>query len=120
MNKVATKTEYEQLEYQRKNPHLFTTMTQSVNPDGTITTYEQITKNLKESVDRAQEIHSKAYGGEHPVYCMRPLIGMPENPLCQMIEILKQDMDKCLTGFVRNYKHMLIATTPKDKKGERE
>lgn len=30
---------YEQQEYQRKNPHLFTTMTQSVNPDGTITTY---------------------------------------------------------------------------------
>ncbi len=111
------RTEYEQLEYQRKNPHLFTTITQSVNADGSITTYEQVTKNLKQSVDKAQKAHSKVFGGEHPVNCMRPVIGTPENPLCQMIEMCNQDMDRCLTSFVKNCKYMSarFETLNKDK-----
>ena len=84
MGNTATRTEYEQLEYQRKNPHLYTTMTQSVNSDGTITTYEQVTRKLQEAVDKLQSLHNKTFGGKHPVYCMRPVIGAPDNTQCKL------------------------------------
>lgn len=51
-----TRDKYEQQEFQRKNPHLFTTLTQSVNADGSITTYQQVTKKLQETYDRILEI----------------------------------------------------------------
>jgi hypothetical protein len=106
MSKTATRNEYEQLEYQRKNPHLFTTMSQSVGADGTLVTYQQVTSNLQYSVDKMQEAHTKKFGGVHPVYCMRPLIGKPEHPMCQAIEMCNEDMDRCKTSFVENYKYM--------------
>lgn len=109
MSKVSTRTEYEQLEFQRKNPHLFTTMTQSVNPDGSITTFEQVTRGLKHTTDKAQEAHTKVFGGEHPVYCMRPVMGVSEHQICQIIEHCKKDMDRCLTSFVKNYSQIQAA-----------
>lgn len=97
----------EQIERQRKNPRLYTTMNQSVNPDGTITTFEQVTKQLKYTLDKLQVGHTSMFGGNHPVYCMRPIIGQPEADICQMIEMIKKDMDRCRLGFVENYARSL-------------
>jgi hypothetical protein len=94
---------YEQLEMQRKNPHLYTTMYQCVNPDGSITTFEQITEQLRNALDKLQEGHTKRFGGNHPVYCMRPVIGQPEVDVCQAIEMIEKDIDRCKLGFVENY-----------------
>lgn len=100
------KLTYEQLEYQRNNPHLFTTMTQSVNADGTIVSYEQVTRKLRDTLDKMQAIHSKKFGGIHPVYCMRPVMGTAQNAFCESIEMVEKDLDRCMEGFVRNYKYM--------------
>lgn len=105
-NERLDKAENEQLEYQRNNPHLFTTMTQSVNADGTIVSYEQVTRKLRETLDKMQAIHSKKFGGIHPVHCMRPAMGTAQNAFCESIEIVEKDLDRCMEGFVRNYKCM--------------
>jgi hypothetical protein len=99
-------TGYEQLEYQRNNPHLFTTMSQSVNFDGSITTFDQVTSKIQDTLKKVQLAHKQKFGGNHPVYCMRPIIGQSENPICQMIEMLENDLDRCRIGFVRTYKDM--------------
>lgn len=73
---------------------------------------EQVTHKLQDAVDALQKLHSKIFGGTHPVYCMRPLLGRPEHPICGGIEMYNEDMDKCLGSFTKNYKYM-VDRTPK-------
>lgn len=35
------------IEHQRRNPHLYTTLYQCVNADGTITTFDDVTRELQ-------------------------------------------------------------------------
>lgn len=96
--------EGQQLEYQRIHPHLFTTLTQVVNADGTITTFDQVTSKLQETLRALNKHHKEKFGGGHPLYCLRPVVGMPEHDVCNMIEILNNDLDKVRQSFVRNCK----------------
>jgi len=91
------------LEHQRRNPHLYTTLNQSVNADGSITTFDDITRGLQKALSAMDIAHINTFGGPHPVYCLRPIIGNAEYPVCQMIEMINEDMDKCRLGFIKNY-----------------
>ena len=93
------------LEHQRRNPHLYTTLNQCVNADGSITTFDDVTEKLQETLKALDIAHTKKFGGSHPVFCMRPVYGQPETPVCQMIEMINRDLDRCRLGFVTNYKH---------------
>ena len=95
----------EKQEHQRRNPHLYTTISQCVNADGSITTFDDVTRKLQETLRALEVAHTKQFKGEHPVYCLRPLIGNSEAPVCQMIEMINQDMDRCRLIFVTNYKY---------------
>lgn len=101
---ISDEKTYEKLEHQMKNPHLYTTMSQLVNPDGTITTFDEVTYTLQQTLKQLEANHSTVFGGEHPIYCMRPLIGQPEHPICQAIELVEKDKDKVRLSFVENYK----------------
>jgi hypothetical protein len=109
----------EKLEHQRRNPHLYTTLSQCVNADGTITTFDDVTRELQKTLKALDEAHTKQFGGEHPVYCMLPVIGTPAAQVCQMIEALNQDMDRCRLSFVTNYKRIADRLTSlSTKEGE--
>lgn len=110
----------EKLEHQRRNPHLYTTLSQCVNADGTITTFDDVTRELQKTLKALDEAHTKQFGGTHPVYCLRPLIGSPETPVCQMIEMLNQDMDRCRLTFVTNYKRMSDRLTQLQSKEQQD
>lgn len=93
--------EYQRIEHQRKNPHLYTTMTSAVNADGTVTTFEQVTAKTQESLDKLYEIHKHLFGEEH----CNPLCQYSdrENKPCYPIECLERDKQRVLDSFVRNY-----------------
>ncbi len=96
---------YEQQEFQRKNPHLFTTPTQSVNPDGSIMTYQQVTAKLQETYDKL-EANARVYAAAHKFnpdfwYLMDDLHETKE-----ATDYLATQMKLCLRGFTDNYGRM--------------
>ena len=97
--------ELEKLEHQRRNPHLYTTLSQCVNADGSITTFDDVTRKLQDTLKALDTLHTKKFGGSHPVFCMRPMYGQSENPVCQSIEMIDKDLDRCRLSFVTNYKN---------------
>ena len=101
-----TRTEYEQLEYQRTHPDLFTTMSQSVNPDGSLTTFDSVTAKMKKTLDAMNEAHTRKFGGSHPNFCVHPIMWQSSDPICASIELLESDMSKVRASFVSNYRYM--------------
>lgn len=90
----------EQLEYQRKNPHLFTTLTQSVNIDGSITTLYQVTRKLRGAIDKLRTYHEQKFGEKNcNALCM-----YANNDMCKMIAMYQSDIDKAATSFAEHYK----------------
>lgn len=92
----------EQLEYQRKNPHLFTTLTQSVNPDGTLVDYFKITAKLQETEDKLVSIararaEAKNFNPDY-WFLMDELSQIKE-----MTDLILADKKRCQQGFVENY-----------------
>lgn len=114
LNKDEKRTEQEQLEFQRNNPHLFTALTQCVEPYGQITTFADVTQTLRKTLEQLDEHHKKRFGGEHPIYCLRPIIGQPENPICASIELCNRDLDRVRMTFVNNYNNIRKSTAPKE------
>ena len=103
MSKESARTESEQLEYQRRNPHLFTTLTQSVGVWGEITTYEQVGKNMIETAEKLNKIHVNQFGGKHPLFCLKPMIGEPEHQICAMTEHVQRRLDELKKSFIENF-----------------
>lgn len=95
------RAEYEQREFQRLNPHLYTTLNQSVNPDGSITTFEDVTKTIRYHLERLKEIQVEQ--GANPEFWW--LYASKE--IQDMHDYLLRQLDKCRRGFVRNYKNMI-------------
>lgn len=114
-----SKISYEELEHQRKNPHLYTTLSQLVEPDGRILTYEDVTRNLRSDLDKLQKLHTKQFGGKHPVMCMRPVIGQPKDTVCQAIELINRDLDRVRVSFVENAQHVRLAQSQSTKQESR-
>ena len=97
---------FEQLEFQRKNPHLFITPFQSVNIDGSITTFDDVTKRLRESrlmiVGFARQIAVK--NGEDPEYWFL----LPElKPTKDLVDFIDKDMRRAALSFAEHYKYSL-------------
>ena len=92
----------EQLEFQRKNPHLYTTMTQSVDVIGNIVTLEQVTSKITDALNKLRQYHYKKYGTEDcGVMCM-----YKADDLCNMISMCNGDIRRASESFVKNFKHM--------------
>jgi hypothetical protein len=104
--RVPTKRNpYEQQEYQRENPQMFTTPTQSVNADGSLITYEQVTTSLQQHYDKLVK-NAEEYAIVHKFnpefwYLMDGLA-----PVKQMTDYLVTQMKLCQRDFVENYKHL--------------
>lgn len=96
---------YEQQEFQRKNPHLFTTPLQSVHPDGSIVSYVEVTKSLNEQRERLVEIARVVAAQDkfNPDYWYL-LDKLAETK--QAVDFIETQMKKCLEGFTENYKRM--------------
>lgn len=94
--------EYEKLEHQRKNPHLYTTPTQSVNADGTITTYEQVTKRLRDTkesiVSNARIVAAKKNIDPDYWFLLDELA-----PTKEVVDVIDTDLKRALKGFTENY-----------------
>jgi len=113
---------YEQLERQRKNAKLYTTLSQQVNCDGSITTLADVTRALERQLDRLQELHTKKYSGKHPDFCMNSPIYAPNDQMCVAIDYCEEQIDMCRAGFVRNFANIhgrtKSPTNPKQYKVE--
>lgn len=90
---------YEQLEHQRKNPHLYTTPTQSVNFDGTIITYDQVTEKLQKAFSDVTRVHNHIYGVEE---CRAGYCG-GSGDSCNILGLLATQLADASKGFVKNY-----------------
>jgi len=90
------RTEYEQQEYRRIHPEFFTTMSQSVNPDGSLVKYEDVTTNIQKQLDKLEELH----GGE------RYWWAMANRDELAVYNYLSDLLVKCQKGFVENYHRM--------------
>lgn len=55
-------------------------------------TWRQAAKKHFETREKLHQIHTKKYGGEHPLYCMRPALWQPEDTICQAIEMINADI----------------------------
>lgn len=110
----------EQLELQRKNPHLFTTMTQSVNFDGSITTLAQVTSKITEALEKLYGFHLSKYGDK----LCGGVCYYSNDDLCKIIAHYHQDVERASLSFVENYKHTLdrirtlkkLPLTPEEEK----
>ena len=102
LSAVEAQCAYEKQEHQRRNPHLYTTLHQCVNADGSLLTFDHVTRKQQEVIAKLQEIHCHQFAGPHPDYCMK---GM-ESDVCKLIEMNQDEMDKVGLTFVRNY-HMM-------------
>lgn len=92
----------EKLEHQRQNPHLYTTLSQSVSADGTIITLEQVTSKITEALNKCKVYHLKKFGTEEcGVMCY-----YQNDDLCKMIEIYYGDIKKASMSFIENYNNM--------------
>jgi hypothetical protein len=90
------RTPYEQQELQRKNPELYTTMSQMVGIDGALLTFEEVTRNIKKQLDRLEQLHDgNSYWW---------LFASKEQQA--MYNFLLDQMQSCKDSFVRNYVHM--------------
>ena len=99
------RTPYEQQEFQRKNPHLFTTQTQSVQPDGSIVAYVEVTKALNSQRERLIEIARTIAAQDkfNPDYWYL-LDKLAETK--QAVDYIETQMKICLEGFTENYKRV--------------
>lgn len=98
-------SQHEQQEFQRKNPRLFTTRTQSVNPDGSLITYQQVTANIQEQYNKLVA-SARVYATAHYFnadfwYLMDDL-----QETKKATDFLATQMKLCLRGFTDNYKRM--------------
>jgi hypothetical protein len=96
---------YEQQEFQRKNPHLFTTPHQSVNHDGSITTYEDVTYPLRETRDKIVS-NAQILAARKGISAEYWFLLSDNEAAKQSVEFLEDEMKKCLLGFTENYARM--------------
>ena len=96
---------YEQQEFQRKNSYLFTTPTQSVNADGSLTTYEQVTTRLRETRDKLVAIaraHAAAKDFNTDYWFLMDELSDTK----KHVDFVEDERKKCLRGFTENYARM--------------
>ena len=95
-------TTEEKLEHQRKNPHLYTTLTQSVDVFGNILTLEQVTFKINEALDKLKECHKSKFGTED----CDALCHYQNDDICKIMAVYYQDIGRASHSFVRNYNNM--------------
>lgn len=96
------RTEYEQLEFQRKNPHLFTTPTQSVNSDGSITTHAQVTARLREARDKLVA-NARIFAAAHDFSADYWFLMDELSDTKKHVDYLEAEISKALVSFTENY-----------------
>jgi hypothetical protein len=102
MNALREQVSFEQLEHQRKNPHLYTTLTQSVDVMGNIITLEKVTSKITEVLNKLQEYHYNRYGEKDcNVLCM-----YQNDDLCEMIRLQQAEYNRAAQSFVTHYHNM--------------
>jgi len=87
---------YEQQEYQRTHAKLFTTVKQSVNIDGSLITYEEVTRNIQKQLDRLEELHNN-----HPYW-----FTVAPKEQQDIYFFLNNKLDQVRRTFVDNYKRV--------------
>lgn len=87
---------YEQQEYQRNNPHLFTTMSTEVSADGSLITFDEVTASIRKQLDKLEELH-----GGMPYWFV---FGTPEEK--DMLDYLNRQLVLVQRGFVENYRRV--------------
>jgi hypothetical protein len=96
---------YEQQEYQRTHPELFTTPYHSVNADGSIIAYEKVTQKLRETREKIvanAQILAASKGLSTEYWFL-----LSDNETAkQSVDYLDAEMQKCLSGFTENYARM--------------
>lgn len=102
---VDKRSEFEQQEFQRKNPHLYTTPTQSVNPDGTITTYQQVTTKLRETKDRLVH-HARTVAASRDFNADYWFLIDDLRETKETVEYIDGQLETALRGFTKNYQRM--------------
>lgn len=96
------RTEAEQLEFQRRNPDKFTTLTQGVNVDGTLYTYDAVTSKLRSTKSKL-ESYARAYAASRGVdpdyWFLLPALGSTK----RHIDYIDRQLGEVLRTFVDNY-----------------
>ena len=92
----------EKIEHQRKNPHLYTTLTQSVDAFGNIVTLEQVTSKINEALDKIKGYHKAKFGTED----CGAMCNYRNDDMCKIMAVYYQDIGRASHSFVRNYNDM--------------
>jgi hypothetical protein len=96
---------FEQQEFQRKNPWLFTTPTQQVLPDGRLLTYQEVTAKLQEQKDKLVAM-ARVVAARYKFNTDYWFMLTQNSNTKDMVDYLDAEMKKCHQGFITNYQHM--------------